>query len=94
MSKSISDKTVRNPGLNTPFSEILEKNLSRRTMMRGGLAAAFATMTSLGWPAVTAAMTMTTPSVVQTPTRIRIPKSPAPNPRPPSSWASTPCPPR
>ena len=40
MSKSISDKTVRNPGLNTPFSEILEKNLSRRTMMRGGLAAA------------------------------------------------------
>lgn len=48
MSKSISDKTVRNPGKNTPFSEILERSMSRRTVMRGGLAAAFATMTSLG----------------------------------------------
>lgn len=48
MSKSISDKTVRNPGKNTPFSEILARSMSRRTVMRGGLAAAFATMTSLG----------------------------------------------
>lgn len=48
MSKSISDKTVRNPAKNTPFSEILARSMSRRTVMRGGLAAAFATMTSLG----------------------------------------------
>ncbi|MPS80107.1 MAG: PhoX family phosphatase [Achromobacter sp.] len=48
MSKSISDKIVRNPSQSSPFSEILEKNLSRRMVMRGGLAAAFATMTSLG----------------------------------------------
>ncbi|CAB3913509.1 PhoX family protein [Achromobacter animicus] len=48
MSKSISDKTVRNPSKSTPFSEILEKNMSRRMVMRGGIAAAFATMTSLG----------------------------------------------
>ncbi|WP_269113231.1 alkaline phosphatase PhoX [Burkholderia cepacia] len=48
MSKSISDKTVRNPGQNSPFSEILERNMSRRTVMRGGLAAALATMTGAG----------------------------------------------
>jgi secreted PhoX family phosphatase len=48
MSKSISDKTVRNPSQNSPFSDILEKNMSRRMVMRGGLAAAFATMTTLG----------------------------------------------
>ncbi|MEJ6668332.1 MAG: dTDP-glucose 4,6-dehydratase, partial [Alcaligenes aquatilis] len=48
MSKHISDKTVRNVSQNTPFSEILEKSLSRRAVMRGGLAAALATMTSFG----------------------------------------------
>ncbi|WP_313625082.1 PhoX family phosphatase [Achromobacter sp.] len=48
MSKSISDKTVRNPSQSSPFSEILEKNMSRRMVMRGGIAAAFATVTSLG----------------------------------------------
>ena len=48
MSKSISNKTILNRTQSTPFSEILERNMSRRTVMRGGLAAAFATMTSLG----------------------------------------------
>lgn len=48
MSKSITDKAVRNPSQNSPFSEILEKNMSRRMVMRGGLAAAFATMSTLG----------------------------------------------
>lgn len=48
MSKHISDKTVRNVSQNTPFSEILEKSMSRRAVMRGGLAAALATMTSFG----------------------------------------------
>ncbi len=48
MSKSISEKTILNPTQSIPFSEILERSMSRRTMMRGGLAAAFATMTSLG----------------------------------------------
>ena len=44
MSKSISDSTVRNASANTPFSEILEKNLSRRTVARSGLGAALAMM--------------------------------------------------
>ncbi|MBP6621736.1 MAG: DUF839 domain-containing protein, partial [Alcaligenes sp.] len=48
MSKHISDKTVRNHSQNKPFSEVLEISLSRRAMMRGGLAAALATMSSFG----------------------------------------------
>ncbi|MFU1929368.1 PhoX family protein [Bordetella hinzii] len=47
MSKSITDKVVRNSSSNLPFSEILERNLSRRAVMRGSLAA-LATMGSLG----------------------------------------------
>ncbi|GAA5232111.1 PhoX family phosphatase [Verticiella sediminum] len=46
MSKNITDKVVRNSSDNTPFSEVLEKSLSRRTFMRGSLGAAFATMTA------------------------------------------------
>ena len=42
MSKSISDKVVRNTGDNLPFSAILETHLSRRTVMRGGLGGALA----------------------------------------------------
>jgi secreted PhoX family phosphatase len=45
MSKSISDKVVRNDAGNTPFSVILEANMSRRTMTRGGLSAALAMLT-------------------------------------------------
>ena len=47
MSKSISDSVVRNDSANTPFSVILEKNLSRRTLTRGGLGAALAMMTGV-----------------------------------------------
>jgi secreted PhoX family phosphatase len=45
MSKSISDKVVRNDAGNKPFSAILEANMSRRTMTRGGLSAALAMLT-------------------------------------------------
>lgn len=48
MSKSISDKVVRNSSANEPFSAILEKNLSRRAITRGGLGAALAAMTGVG----------------------------------------------
>ena len=51
MSKSISDKTVRNPSQSTPFSEILEKNMSRRMVMRGGLAATALTTLPAAIPA-------------------------------------------
>lgn len=42
MSKSISDKVVRNTGDNTPFSTILEAHMSRRLVMRGSLGSALA----------------------------------------------------
>lgn len=42
MSKQITDKVVRNTSENLPFSAILEANLSRRTLTRGGLSAALA----------------------------------------------------
>lgn len=42
MSKSISDKVVRNTDGNTPFSTILEANMSRRLVMRGSLGSALA----------------------------------------------------
>lgn len=42
MSKTISDKVIRNHAGNAPFSAILEANLSRRTLTRGGLSAALA----------------------------------------------------
>lgn len=45
MSKTISDKVVRNDAGNTPFSAILEVQLSRRTVTRGGLSAALALLT-------------------------------------------------
>ena len=48
MSKSISDKVVRNSSANEPFSTILEKNLSRRAITRGGLSAALAAMAGVG----------------------------------------------
>lgn len=48
MSKTISDKSVRNESGNTPFSTILETSLSRRTFTRGGLSAALALMTGTG----------------------------------------------
>ncbi len=48
MSKSISDKVNRNASDNTPFSLILEKNLSRRRFMQGSLSAALLSATGLG----------------------------------------------
>ncbi|GAB2723064.1 PhoX family protein [Comamonas sediminis] len=42
MSKSISDKVVRNTDGNTPFSTILETHMSRRLVMRGSLGSALA----------------------------------------------------
>ena len=42
MSKSISDKVVRNQAGNPTFSEILESHLSRRTVLRGGFGSAMA----------------------------------------------------
>ncbi|ULR89450.1 PhoX family protein [Comamonas sp. B21-038] len=42
MSKSISDKVVRNTEGNTPFSTILETHMSRRLVMRGSLGSALA----------------------------------------------------
>ena len=44
MSKSISDKVVRNQSANAPFSSILEASLSRRSVTRGSLGAAVALM--------------------------------------------------
>ena len=46
MSKSISDKVVRNQAGNAPFSAILEANLSRRMLTRGGLSAALTVFSS------------------------------------------------
>ncbi len=48
MSKSISDSAVRNTSANEPFSTILDKHLSRRAMMRGGLGATFAVLSGIG----------------------------------------------
>ena len=48
VSKSISDKVVRNSSANAPFSTILEKSLSRRAVTRGGLSAAMALMAGFG----------------------------------------------
>lgn len=45
MSKTVSDKVVRNDAGNTPFSTILDINMSRRTVTRGGLSAALALLT-------------------------------------------------
>lgn len=45
MSKQITDKVIRNASGNLPFSAILEANLSRRTLTRGGLSAALAVFT-------------------------------------------------
>lgn len=48
MSKSVSDKVVRNHADNVPFSAILQARLSRRTVARGGLSAALALLTGTG----------------------------------------------
>ena len=48
MSKSVSDKVVRNHADNVPFSAILQARLSRRTVARGGLSAALALLTLAG----------------------------------------------
>ena len=48
MSKATSDTIVRNPGTSEPFSAIIEKNLSRRTLMRGGMGTALGSVTGLG----------------------------------------------
>lgn len=48
MSRSIADTTVRNASGNQPFSAILEQNLSRRSVTRGGLGAALAMMAGFG----------------------------------------------
>jgi len=47
VSKSISDKVVRNHSDNAPFSTILEASLSRRAVTRGSLGAAVALMAGL-----------------------------------------------
>lgn len=47
MSKFITDKIVRNPSDTPAFSEILERSLSRRAIMRGSLNAALASMAGL-----------------------------------------------
>lgn len=51
MSKSISDKAIRNEAGNTPFSAVMDAHLSRRTFTRAGMAAA---LSALGGCAVTA----------------------------------------
>src|SRR5690606_41506980 len=48
MSKQITDKVVRNLSNNLPFSEILERSVSRRAVMRGGLSLALASMVGFG----------------------------------------------
>ena len=48
MSKAISDAVVRNASANEPFSAIIEKNLSRRTLMRGGMGAVLGLATGMG----------------------------------------------
>lgn len=48
MSKSISDKVVTNDSGNTPLSLVMEAHLSRRTVTRGGLAAAMALFSGVG----------------------------------------------
>ena len=48
MSKATSDAVVRNPSANEPFSAIIEKSLSRRLLMRGGLGAALGVATGMG----------------------------------------------
>lgn len=48
MSKMISAKPERSRSTNTPFSTILEANLSRRAVTRGGMGAALAMMAGFG----------------------------------------------
>ena len=48
MSKQITDQIVRNESGNTPFSAILDANLSRRTLTRGGLSAALTVFAGAG----------------------------------------------
>lgn len=47
MSKFTTSDTVYNTSENQPFSSVLEKNLSRRTVMRGGLGTAIALLSGL-----------------------------------------------
>ncbi|SEG84095.1 PhoX family protein [Marinobacterium lutimaris] len=47
MSKFTTTDTVHNHSDNQPFSSVLEKNLSRRTVMRGGLGTAIALLSGL-----------------------------------------------
>ncbi|MGM0987591.1 MAG: PhoX family protein [Pseudomonadota bacterium] len=44
MSKEIEDHRVLNPGTNEPFTSVLERHVSRRSVMRGGLGLAAASM--------------------------------------------------
>ncbi|TDR54243.1 hypothetical protein DFP85_10713 [Halomonas ventosae] len=48
MSKEIEDHRVLNPGTNEPFASVLERHVSRRSVMRGGLGLAAASMLGFG----------------------------------------------
>ncbi|MCE0734013.1 PhoX family phosphatase [Halomonas sp. G15] len=48
MSKEIEDHRVLNPGTNEPFAAVLERHVSRRSVMRGGLGLAAASMLGFG----------------------------------------------
>ena len=47
MSKFTTTDVVQNTSENTPFSSVLEKHLSRRTVVRGGLGTAVALLSGL-----------------------------------------------
>lgn len=48
MSKEIEDHRVLNPGTNEPFASVLDRHVSRRSVMRGGLGLAAASMLGFG----------------------------------------------
>ncbi|WP_027965589.1 PhoX family protein [Halomonas halocynthiae] len=48
MSKEIEDHRVLNPSVNEPFAAVLERHVSRRNVMRGGLGLAAASMLGFG----------------------------------------------
>ncbi|WP_299232267.1 PhoX family phosphatase [uncultured Halomonas sp.] len=48
MSKEIEDHRVLNPGTNEPFASVLERHVTRRSVMRGGLGLAAASMLGFG----------------------------------------------
>jgi len=66
MSKEIEDHRVLNPGTNEPFASVLDRHVSRRSVMRGGLGLAAASMLGFGG----AAQALASSAMPKTPLRL------------------------